>query len=88
MSIQEWKNHQTYLIFPHVLEVCFLEKARKNPKWVKRNVVKDFPQHYRVNLSKYCHPNDKVYQVTGYHPHYDLNPHLGLKNVENCVEFN
>ena len=44
MSIQEWKNHQTYLIFPHVLEVCFLEKARKNPKWVKRNVVKDFPQ--------------------------------------------
>ena len=44
MSIQEWKNHETYLIFPHVLEVCFLEKARKNPKWVKRNVVKDFPQ--------------------------------------------
>ena len=31
MSIQEWKNHQTYLIFPHVLEVCFLEKARKKP---------------------------------------------------------
>ena len=47
MSIQEWKNHQTYLIFLHVLEVCFFEKARKNPSWVKKNVAKkmNFPQH-------------------------------------------
>ena len=44
MSIQKWKNHETYLIFPHVLEACFLEKTQKTPKWVKRNVVKDFPQ--------------------------------------------
>ena len=42
MSIQKWKNHETYLIFLHVLEACFLEKTQKTPKWVKRNVVKIF----------------------------------------------
>ena len=45
MSIQKWKNHETYLIFPHVLEACFLGKNPKNTQMGKEKCCEDFPQH-------------------------------------------